>query len=102
MSVRRNLSLRVVPVSAGAHAAINGSFRFMEFAEIKPVVYIETETSSVFLETDLEIDAYRTILAKLEKTALDEGQSRDLIGSVAVDLYSDGQDHDAPEGPRMA
>jgi transcriptional regulator with XRE-family HTH domain len=87
LSVRPSITLRVVPAARGAHAAINGSFQFLEFRQIKPVVYLESETSSLFLELPIEINAYGDILAALDETALPEGQSKDLIGALAVELY---------------
>jgi hypothetical protein len=89
MSVRPTISLRVVPVAAGAHAGIAGSFIYMEFAEIRPVVYLESETTAAFLEEPKEIAACQRIIASLAETALSEGQSRELIGSVALELYQD-------------
>lgn len=89
MSVRPYLTVRVVPVALGAHAGMAGSFRVMEFAEFKPVAYVESETSSLFLEKPVEISAYRKILAALAESALSEGQSRELIGSIATELYAD-------------
>ncbi|MGH3618610.1 MAG: helix-turn-helix domain-containing protein [Pseudonocardiaceae bacterium] len=94
MSARSYLTLRVVPVALGAHAAMTGAFRLMEFAEFKPVAYLESETSSLFLERPEEIAAYRRILAALADTALSEGQSRELIAALATELYPDGEDHD--------
>ncbi|MGH3778261.1 MAG: helix-turn-helix domain-containing protein [Pseudonocardiaceae bacterium] len=94
ISTRSYLTLRVVPVALGAHAAMTGAFWLMEFAEFKPVAYLESETSSVFLEKPEEIQAYRNILGALADTALNEGQSRELIASVATGLYADGEDHD--------
>jgi Domain of unknown function (DUF5753) len=96
MAVRPYVTLRVVPAALGAHAATAGSFILMEFAEFKPVVYLESETSSVFLELPVEIDAYRNILAALAQTALDEGESRELIATLATELYADREDHDDP------
>ncbi|OZM73727.1 transcriptional regulator [Amycolatopsis antarctica] len=93
LAVRPYLSLRIVPAAHGAHAGLAGSFRLMEFAAIKPVVYLESETSTLFLEEDAEIAAYRNILAALADTALDERQSRDLIGNLAIELYHDPEDH---------
>jgi Domain of unknown function (DUF5753) len=66
----------------------------MEFAEFKPVVYLESETCNLFLERPDEIVAYRRILAALADVALDEGESRELIASVATELYADREDHD--------
>jgi transcriptional regulator with XRE-family HTH domain len=94
MSTRSYLTLRVVPSALGAHAAMTGAFRLMEFTEFKPVAYLESETSSLFLERPEEIQAYRRILAALADTALDEGQSRKLIAAVATELYADGEDHE--------
>ncbi|MGH3602859.1 MAG: helix-turn-helix domain-containing protein, partial [Pseudonocardiaceae bacterium] len=55
MSRRSYLTLRVVPASLGAHAATAGSFILMEFAEFKPVAYLDSETACLFLEEPAEI-----------------------------------------------
>ncbi|MGH3775171.1 MAG: helix-turn-helix domain-containing protein [Pseudonocardiaceae bacterium] len=94
MSRRPYLTLRVVPATLGGHAAINGSFILMEFAAFKPVAYLESETSSLFLEKPVEIAAYQSILAALAQTALGEGESRKLIATLATELYADRKDHD--------
>jgi len=95
MAIRPYITLRVVPVALGAHAAMTGSFTLMEFDEFRPVAYVESETSSLFLETYEEITAYRNVLAALADTALDEGQSRDTIATVASELDADRKDDNA-------
>jgi hypothetical protein len=94
MSMRPYLTLRVVPAALGAHAGMAGAFIFMEFADFRPVVYLESITSSLFLEKPVEIDAYRLILGALADTALGEGESRELIATLATELYADREDHD--------
>ncbi len=94
MSMRSFLTLRVVPVALGGHAAVAGSFTLMEFAEFRPVTYLESETSCVFLEQREEIAAYRRILGALAETSLGEGESRQLIATLATELYADREDHD--------
>ncbi|RZS32449.1 hypothetical protein EV193_11283 [Herbihabitans rhizosphaerae] len=94
LSVRRNLTLRVVPTAMGAHAAMTGSFRLMDVSNFKKIVYLESETSSLFLEKPIEIGAYANILAALDRSALPEGQSKELIASIATELYADREDHD--------
>ncbi|HKR50331.1 MAG TPA: helix-turn-helix transcriptional regulator [Pseudonocardiaceae bacterium] len=94
MSVRPNLTLRIVPTALGAHAGMAGAFTFMEFADFRPVVYLESITSSLFLEKPVEIDAYQRILGALAETALSEGESRELIATLATALYADREDHD--------
>jgi Domain of unknown function (DUF5753) len=82
-------SSSLVPVAIGAHAAMTGAFRLMEFAQFRPVAYLKSETSSLFLEKPEEIQAYRRVLRALADTALGEGQSRELIAALATGLYAD-------------
>jgi transcriptional regulator with XRE-family HTH domain len=96
MSVRANVIIRVVPARAGAHAGMSGSFTLMEIRDFKPIVYLDSEISSLFLETPIEIDAYRNILASLDAMALDEGQSRVLISNIALD-FGEEKNHVAKE-----
>jgi transcriptional regulator with XRE-family HTH domain len=97
ISVRPRVSVRVVPAAIGAHAGTAGSFTLMEFDTIKPVVYVESETSALFLELPIEVEAYRSILTALDETALPQGQSRDFIAELAVGLYGDPDDELAEE-----
>lgn len=94
MSVRSNFTLRVVSASLGAHTAMTGAFKLIRFAEFKPVVYLESETVNLFLEKPEEIAAYQRILAALAGVALDEGESRELIATLASELYADREDQD--------
>ncbi|MGH3719224.1 MAG: helix-turn-helix domain-containing protein [Pseudonocardiaceae bacterium] len=92
VSTRPYLTLRVVPAARGGHAAINGAFTLMEFAEFKPVAYLESETSCLFLEQPEETAAYQGVLRALAKTALGEEESRELIAHLATELYADRED----------
>ncbi|MGQ0778360.1 MAG: helix-turn-helix domain-containing protein [Pseudonocardiales bacterium] len=94
IAMRPYLTLRVVPTTVGAHAAIHGAFRLMEFAEFRPMVYLESETSCLFLELPDEIAAYQRILGLLSDTALSVEQSIELIATAATELYADREDHD--------
>jgi hypothetical protein len=95
MSVRKYIIIRVIPAGFGAHAGSAGSFTLLESPEFKPVVYLEGETSGLFLEKPDEIAAYRSVLKNLAGSALDEGESKELIATVAIDLYGEDQ-HDHP------
>ncbi|MGH3852719.1 MAG: Scr1 family TA system antitoxin-like transcriptional regulator, partial [Pseudonocardiaceae bacterium] len=66
----------------------------MEFAEFKPVAYLESETACLFLERPEEIAAYQHILRVLARTALSEGESTQLIAAWATGLAADREDHD--------
>jgi hypothetical protein len=69
----------------------------MEFNAISPIVYLDSETSGLFLELPIEIRAYKNILTALDTTALPEGQSREFITRVAVELYAEDPDDLAKE-----
>lgn len=86
MSVRTPVEIRVVPEAAGFHAGANGSFMLLEFAEIKPVVHLEHETSSLFAEQEETTKAYRAILGALADVALDSEESREWISHLASEL----------------
>lgn len=92
LSVRPELSVRVIPIDHGAAAGSSGGFTVMEFDGYDPVVYREHPTGGLFLDHPGEVAAHRAITDRLDVVALDEGRSRDLIGQLAVDL---GNDRDA-------
>lgn len=73
---------------------MTGAFRLMEFTQFKPVAYLESETSNLFLEKPEEIQAYRNILGALAESALSEEQPRELIAGMATRFYPDEEDHD--------
>ena len=93
-AVRPYITLRVAPAVRGGYAAASGSFTLMEFAEFRPVAYLESETASLLLEKPEEIAAYRHILSLLAQTALGERESTELIATLATELYADREDHD--------
>lgn len=84
MSVRSYITLRVVPIAIGAHAGTAGSFTLMKFSRIQPVIHAETENASIFLDDKASADIYWTVLAALDRTALDTEQSKEMITRVAT------------------
>ena len=84
MSVRPYITLRVVPTAAGAHAGLAGSFELMTFPGNQPVVNVETENSSLFVEAKAPVDSFKRVLGSLAQVALDEEQSRGLITEIAT------------------
>ena len=83
-------TVRVVPASFSL-GFLGGPFELMEYRNHGPVVYVENQTHSLFLETPDDIRIYRSILLKLRDVSLDEGQSRALLARVA-------NEYDIPEG----
>lgn len=82
MGKRPYITCRVVPISAGAHAGQAGSFTLMKFDKLGPVIFIDAENHGVYLDDKDSAKAYTTILAALDRTALDAEQSRKLIERI--------------------
>lgn len=91
---RQNISVRVVPLSAGGHIGLQvGSFVLFEFPALPssrmiepPVVYVEVYAGHLYLEQDAEIQRYRGALRRLEDVALSREESRSLILAIAKEF----------------
>ena len=62
---------------------------------MSPVVHIEDQTSVLFLERPDTVAAYRRNVAALGRVALDEGQSRTWLASLASELGEPREEHHA-------
>lgn len=82
MSVRPYLTIRLVPTAFGPHAGLAGDFDRLKFKKIPEIVYVESEGANVFLEDQASVDRYDTVLKSLDRTALDEVETRKLITSI--------------------
>jgi transcriptional regulator with XRE-family HTH domain len=58
-----NVDIRVLPWSVGAHAAMAGAFRILDFddPEDPDIVYLESHVGALYLEEDEEVAEYRRI-----------------------------------------
>jgi transcriptional regulator with XRE-family HTH domain len=71
---------RVVPLSAGAHAALRHVSAYLTFAgPLKPLAYAETDTATVFFDDAVAAWEQRQKFALLDRLALDVEQSRKIF-----------------------
>ncbi len=82
VSVRPYLTLRVIPTAIGPHEGLAGSFDMLTFKRIPPIVYVESQGATVFLEDQPSVGLYEDVLKSLGRTALDEVQTRKLITDI--------------------
>jgi transcriptional regulator with XRE-family HTH domain len=63
VGTRKNVDIRVLPWSVGAHAAMAGAFRIMAFDdhEDPDVVYIESHVGALYLEEADEVKEYQRV-----------------------------------------
>jgi transcriptional regulator with XRE-family HTH domain len=89
-----NVSLRVVPASAGYHPGIvTGSFTILRFPlngggvdSEPPTVYQEMYTGALYLDKQAEVERFDAAFEAIWDTALNERSSRDLIARTAEEM----------------
>ncbi|RAO27751.1 hypothetical protein PSN13_05639 [Micromonospora saelicesensis] len=89
-----NVSIRVLPLSAGAHyGALAGAFVMLDFPLVnrvvpdQSVVYSESVTGALYLDRPEEFAVYEKVWASLLDLALDEEQSRRMIGKIKEEVH---------------
>lgn len=96
ISVRSDLSVRVVPVGNAPHNVRHGAFTLLDYAKHPSVVYREDPAEGVLSDDECLVDIYRSTASALAAAALDERESRELIGRIAVELYGGHEDEIPP------
>ena len=92
-----NVTLRVVPSAAGERSALGGAFRFMEFQEHRPTVYLDNlGGGGLIIDDPGYIRGYRELVPMLADVALNEGQSREFAATLA-DAYDRGSQQGAAD-----
>jgi hypothetical protein len=89
-----NVSIKVMPFSAGLHHGImSGPFVILRFPlngtgqdTEPPTVYVESFTGALYLDKPREIDRYDTAFSNIWESSLDERASRELITQFAREL----------------
>jgi hypothetical protein len=98
-ATRPQITIRIVPLSAGAHAATGGRFVMMGYHDRQPVVWLESTAVSTLVEDREVMKTYRAIRSELHRIALDEEQSRSLLASRASEYDFVVKERDRDEGP---
>ncbi len=80
----RNVTLQVLPVSAGAHPAILGGFSILRFADqdLPDVVYVEHLTSAVYLNKPDHVDHYLQAMEMICRQSGRASRTADILGEI--------------------
>ena len=83
-----NITLQVLPFSAGAHASMDSAFSIVSFDPPTDgdIVYFEHPTCSLYLEKPDEVARYRLVYEHLRAASLPLDESRRLLARSAADL----------------
>ncbi|WP_143466615.1 helix-turn-helix domain-containing protein [Lentzea kentuckyensis] len=74
-----NITIRIVPAALGAHAGLAGPFTHLSFTKYEPLVWVETENSSLIVEATDAIKGYDEVIRALDEYSLNEDDSAALI-----------------------
>lgn len=83
--------VRVVPFSAGAHAAMASSFVLMQFPDddSPAFAYIENDRGAVYQEDPGDIDRYTVMLDQLAEVSMGVAESRAALDEAARSLRNE-------------
>ncbi|MFI6094012.1 DUF5753 domain-containing protein [Lentzea sp. NPDC051213] len=82
MAQRSYVTMRILPTAIGAHAGLSGGFMQLRYEKFEPVVFIESQSTSLFLEDKASLAAYNKVLRLLDQQSLNEEESKGLINSI--------------------
>jgi transcriptional regulator with XRE-family HTH domain len=78
-----DVTIQVVPFTAGAHPAMDSTFNILEFAGSVPrVVYVEGLVGWIYLDRPDEIHRYQQVFEHLRTLALSSKESIDLVAKI--------------------
>lgn len=86
LAERSHINVQVLRFGSGAHPAMDGSFIVLGFPEAADpdVIYLESQTGSLYLEKEPEVERYRAMFRHLTASALGPEESRSLIAEAAA------------------
>ena len=79
------VTIQVVPLARGGHAAAGGSFTILRFAEpeLPDIVYIEQLTSALYLDNREDVDHYMQVMNELSTQALTAARTARFLTEIA-------------------
>lgn len=81
-----NVTIQVIPYSAGAHTAMDSTFSMLEFASpVAEVVYVEGLVGWIYIERPQDIQKYQDVFEHLSTVALSPQESIELITKVSAE-----------------
>ncbi len=83
-----SLTMQILPLRVGAHAAVDGAFALFRFADpaVPDVVFFEHAISDLYLETPEQVERYGAVFGQLRASALSPDESSSLLRRVVREL----------------
>ncbi|KJK49496.1 hypothetical protein UK23_13650 [Lentzea aerocolonigenes] len=94
-----NTAIRIVPSARGAHAGMAGPFTLLTFEKYEPLVWVDTENSSLFVESDDAVKGYDMVVKTLKDTSLSGDESRELIAKLSETAWTAADEYAGLRAP---
>jgi len=88
MAARPNITIQVIPFSAGAHIGLQGAFIIAEFADTPPVAFLATATDGQTIEDASAVARALFTFDNLRSEALPRKASREQIQRLAEERWT--------------
>jgi transcriptional regulator with XRE-family HTH domain len=89
LSKADNVTIQMLPYSAGAHAGLGGPFTLFGFPEPMhdlAIVHVENQRSFLLIEDEADIHHYEVVFQRVQKSALPVPESLALVEEIAEGL----------------
>lgn len=85
LAQRSNITLQILPFEAGAHPAMTGSFKLLDFPGDAGLgtIFVEIDSGAVYPDQPADVERYAWIWERLTSAALSPADSVSLLSSVA-------------------
>jgi transcriptional regulator with XRE-family HTH domain len=83
LAARPEVTIQVLPFTAGANAGMDGKFTMLGFPDDPPVAYVEGLMGDIYLEAADETDRFHAAWARLVSQALAPGETLQKIRDLA-------------------
>ncbi|WP_030228195.1 helix-turn-helix domain-containing protein [Actinoalloteichus caeruleus] len=79
LTERPNVTLRIIPLAAGAHIGLDAGHLLLEFETIGPIVHLEARNTAGFLREEHSVEDFRHVAKVLRSIALEPAESKERI-----------------------
>lgn len=88
LAKRPNITVQVLPFTAGAHPAMTGAFITLHFPAVHgiPTIFVEVDSGALYPDRPVDMERYRWVFERLRKLALSPTKSIALVSKVEAEL----------------
>lgn len=93
MSQRPDVTIQVIPLAAGPHPGLEGSFVLMDFEHDPSMAYVENKVQSIFIEAPT-VTPYALAWERMLELALTPKRSTDFLARLIAEYERNGTGRD--------